>query len=78
MADSYRKASYSNPSGCCIEVGTARKSSFSGYNGNCIEAAQATAGIGVRDTKQRDLTDRTEIEFTAGAWRMFVAGLKGQ
>jgi hypothetical protein len=50
-----------------------RKSSYSGANGGqCVEVASAD-GVAVRDTTNRD---SVTLEFPAGAWSLFVTGLR--
>ena len=50
-----------------------RKSSYSGANGgDCVEVASAN-GVAVRDTTNRD---GMTLEFPAGAWALFVMGLR--
>jgi hypothetical protein len=50
-----------------------RKSSYSGANGgDCVEVASAD-GVAVRDTTNRD---GATLEFPAGAWAVFVTGLR--
>lgn len=73
--DSPRKSSHSHANGTCAALGTWRKSSLSFANGNCVEVGQGD-GIGVRDTAQEGLPDRTEIEFPPAAWRAFTRRLK--
>lgn len=48
-----------------------RKSSASA-SGNCVEIAFAETSILVRDSKQKS---SHILEFTAGEWRSFVAGV---
>jgi hypothetical protein len=52
-----------------------RKSSYSGSEANCVEAGNAGGRIGVRDTKDRQ---GPALTVTAGAWRRFMTGIKGQ
>jgi hypothetical protein len=70
----WRKSSYSNNGGECVEVATWRKSSYSGNGGECVEAGVAEVGrVLVRDTTNRE---GTMLSFPAAAWRAFAAGLK--
>jgi hypothetical protein len=75
----WRKSSFSNTNGACIEVasGTSmsahwRKSSHSDTNGECVEVAGG-ASVSVRDTKDRA---GAELAFTAAAWSAFTATLR--
>jgi Domain of unknown function (DUF397) len=54
-----------------------RKSSFSSSNGGqCVEVARNLPDVvAVRDSKDQD---GPALVFTAGEWRSFAAGLKGQ
>ncbi|MDX3455360.1 DUF397 domain-containing protein [Streptomyces sp. ME02-8801-2C] len=80
----WRKSSYSNSDGGqCIEVSDDflsaaawRKSSYSNSNGgNCIEvASNLPAIVPVRDSKD---PDRGALLIEAGAWSVFVGGVKG-
>jgi hypothetical protein len=52
---------------------TWRKSSRSSGQGNCLEVADASAAIGVRDSKDRS---GPVLVFTRSQWRAFVEGVK--
>lgn len=81
----WRKSTYSNPNGECIEVDEWKKSTFcssggclewqkssySGYNGNCVEVA---GGILVRDSQLGD--GSPVLRFTPQAWERFTEALK--
>ena len=72
----WRKSSYSDANGNCVEVSFAdwRKSSYSSGNGNCVEVASAETAIGVRDSKQ---DGRGPIlEFSRAEWDAFVRAVK--
>ena len=51
-----------------------RKSSYSSGNAECVEVAGGQAAVGVRDAKQ----DKSGLvlEFSAAAWRVFIAKAK--
>lgn len=52
-----------------------RKSSFSNANGGaCVETASGDGAVMVRDTTNRDAG---MLAFTAEAWAVFTASLKG-
>ena len=40
----WRKSSYSNNGGECVEIADWRKASYSGNGGNCVEAGVAESG----------------------------------
>jgi hypothetical protein len=70
----WRKSSYSNNGGQCVEVAAWRKASYSGNGSNCVEAGVAEAGrVLVRDTTDRE---GGALSFTAAAWHAFAAELK--
>jgi hypothetical protein len=70
----WRKSSYSNNGGECVEVASWRKASYSNNGGNCVEAGVAESGwVLVRDTTDRE---GGTLSFPAAAWRAFAAGLK--
>ena len=73
---SWRKSSYSNSSGNCVEVASAswRKSSHSDGTGNCVEVANADRLVAIRDTKQGDCGPT--LEFAESAWQGFLAVIK--
>ena len=75
---SWRKASFSNNSANCVEVGVWRKASYSSNSASCVEVAGSrAAGEGalclVRDTKDRG---GPSLAFTAGQWAAFVDAVK--
>jgi len=70
----WRKASYSNGSGDCVEVADAwRKASYSNGSGNCVEVADTARVVLVRDTTDRD---GGTLIIPASAWQTFTDGLK--
>lgn len=52
-----------------------RKSSYSGNGGNCVEVADRDNAVLVRDTENRT---GTVLRFAPGAWRRYVAQVKGE
>lgn len=71
MYNRWRKASFSNPSGNCVETTDFRKTSYSMSNGDCIEVA---SGVAVRDTKANGAGPI--LEFSADAWGKFTSTIK--
>ena len=69
----WRKASYSNGSGQCVEVAAWRKASYSNGQGQCVETASGAGVVAVRDTTDRD---GGTLAFNAEAWSAFVSRLK--
>ena len=72
----WRKSSYSDGSGNCVEVAFAgwRKSSYSNSSGNCVEVTTFDAVVGVRDSKQHGRGP--VLEFTPAAWEAFIRAAK--
>ncbi|TDC78652.1 DUF397 domain-containing protein [Streptomyces hainanensis] len=70
----WRKSSYSNDNGDCVEVGW-RKSSYSNQNGgDCLEVGDGVpGGLPVRDSK---VPSGDVLTFAAPAWAAFVARLR--
>jgi hypothetical protein len=67
----WRKSSYSNASGNCVEVGMAwRKSTHSNGIGECVEVGTARCAILIRDTTNRSAATLT---VPAEAWRALLA-----
>jgi hypothetical protein len=69
----WRKSSYSQYNGNCVEVSSGwRKASYSMNNGNCVEAASGSDMVAVRDT-----TDRggVTLAFTADTWTRFLRSI---
>lgn len=55
--------------------GNWRKSRRSNSQGACVQAGQSGPVIGVRDTVQEGMPDRTVLKIPAAAWREFTARL---
>ena len=52
-----------------------RKASYSGNGGgSCVEVGNAATGVVVRDTTDRE---GTLLAIPAGAWRKFIASVRG-
>lgn len=71
--DDWRKASFSNGQGACVEVAAWRKASCSNGQGQCVGTASGTGTVAVRDT-----TDRggAMLSVPAAAWTAFLATLR--
>lgn len=70
----WRKSSYSNNGGECVEVAAWRKATYSGNGGNCVEAGVAEVGqVLVRDTTNRE---GATLSFSVAAWCAFAKRLK--
>lgn len=72
----WRKSSYSDGNGNCVEVAFAdwRKSSYSSGNGNCVEIASTETAVGVRDSKQGG--HGPTLEFSRSEWDAFIRAIK--
>ena len=72
----WRKSSYSEASGSCVEVTTGdwRKSSHSNDSGNCVEVSAVEKIVGVRDSKLHG--EGPVLEFTAAAWGEFLGAAR--
>jgi hypothetical protein len=68
----WRKSSYSNGAGECVEVATWRTSTYSNGSGNCVEVG-SSGGVRVRDTKDHD---GTVLHVSTEAWECFTASLQ--
>ena len=67
----WRKSSYSNGSGSCVEVGVAwRKATHSNGIGNCVEVGTAARAILVRDTTNRS---GATLTIPSAAWQALLA-----
>lgn len=71
----WRKSTYSNGNGGCVEVAFAgwHTSSYSNGNGDCVEVAAGPTRVGVRDSKD---PAGAVLAFPAATWAVFVAGLR--
>jgi hypothetical protein len=74
----WRKSSYSNYNGDCVEVTTLdaaawHKSTHSNNGGECVEIAGIGPTIAVRDSKD---PAGPHLDFTPRAWQAFVTTLR--
>jgi hypothetical protein len=69
----WRKSSYSDTNGTCVEIATWRKSTRSDTNGSCVEVGDAARAVLVRDTQNRD---GAVLAVPAQAWERFIATVK--
>lgn len=85
---SWRKSSYSNANGDCVEISwrkssysgangecvevSWRKSRHSGVNGECVEVAFAAEQVGVRDSKN---SGGPTLSFSPTVWRAFARSM---
>ncbi len=72
----WRKSTYSNNGGACVEIATVwRKSTYSGNGGACVEVASgAPSVVAVRDSKD---PDGPKLTFTPEGWKAFTSAVKG-
>lgn len=72
----WRKSTYSNNGGNCVEVAAAwRKSTYSNNGGQCVEVAHAAPGVvAVRDSKD---PGGPALAFTPEQWTAFTSTVKG-
>lgn len=73
----WRKASFSDPNGQCVELADLsewRKASFSVNEGNCVELAESESVVAMRDSKLGD--DSPILELSRSELKAFVQGIK--
>ena len=72
----WRKSTYSNNGGACVEVAAVwRKSTYSGNGGDCVEVASgAPSVVAVRDSKD---PGGPKLAFTPEEWKAFTSAVKG-
>jgi Domain of unknown function (DUF397) len=74
-AEDWRKSTYSNHAGNCVEVGTTwRKASHSNGQGACVEVGTAARAVLVRDTTNRS---GATLNVSAETWRALLTKLRG-
>lgn len=77
----FRKSSYSNSQGACVEVdmefieAASWRTACGSMNGECIEVGHGPAVVGVRDTK--DNGTGPILKFTGDEWGKFLHAVKG-
>jgi hypothetical protein len=69
----WRKSSYSNHQGACVEVATWRKATRSNGQGNCVEVGKAATAVLVRDTTNRS---GPTLTIPARAWRALLTEVR--
>lgn len=70
----WRKSTYSNGQGDCVEVGVAwRKATHSNGQGACVEVGTAPHAILVRDTTNRS---GATLTIPAPAWQVLLAEIR--
>jgi len=72
----WRKSTYSNNGGSCVEAATVwRKSTYNGNGGDCAEVARGMPDVvAVRDSKD---PDGPKLAFTPDEWKAFTRIVKG-
>ena len=69
----WRKSSYSNQQGDCVEVTAWRKSSYSNGHGNCVEVGDGPTVVAIRDSKN---PNGPVVTVTPAAWRAFLRSIR--
>jgi hypothetical protein len=73
-AEDWRKSTYSNGSGDCVEVGTTwRKASRSNGQGACVEVGTTAHAVLVRDTTNRS---GATLHVSAETWQGLLAKVR--
>ena len=72
----WRKSTYSNNGGECVEMAAVwRKSTYSNNGGACVEIASGAPDmVAVRDSKD---PDGPKLAFTPEEWKAFTSAVKG-
>jgi Domain of unknown function (DUF397) len=72
--EDWRKSTYSNGQGACVEVGTTwRKATHSKGQGDCVEVGTTPRVVVVRDTTNRS---GATLNVSAETWRALLAKLR--
>ena len=70
----WRKSTYSNNGGACVEVAAVwRKSAHSNNGGNCVEVAPVPGAVAVRDSRD---PGGPALAFTPEQWAVFTGIVK--